>query len=49
MEASYNGDTGPEFDALMDQIADVCASGDESSIQRLYLSEDLSVPDQLVV
>ena len=48
MEASYKGATGSEFDALMGQVAEVCASDDESAIRALYLSEDLRVPDRLI-
>ncbi len=28
MELSYQGDTGPEFDDLIDKVAKACATGD---------------------
>ena len=44
MEASYAGETGPDYDELMDTIAASCASGDEAAIAALYASHDLAVP-----
>jgi len=49
MDASYKGETGTEFDQLIDAIAAVCASNDDRAVQDLYLSEDLAVPDDLIV
>ena len=48
MAESYRGETGPEFDELMDRVARACASDDEALIQRTYAAEDLAVPTQLV-
>jgi hypothetical protein len=39
MEASYAGKTGPDYDLLIDEIA---------TISRLYATEDLAVPDDLI-
>ncbi|THV26419.1 transglutaminase domain-containing protein [Glycomyces paridis] len=47
MTASYEGETGPDYDALMDLIAATCAAHDPESIARLYASEDLAVPKSL--
>jgi hypothetical protein len=44
MAASYAGETGPDYDALMDTIAATCASDDEEAIVALYESHDLAVP-----
>jgi len=44
MRLSYEGETGPELDTLIDEVADACASDDRSLIEHMYLAEDLSVP-----
>jgi hypothetical protein len=41
--ASYAGETGPDYDELMDLIAATCASGDGAAITTLY-GHDLAVP-----
>lgn len=46
--ASYAGDTGPDFDKLMDVVAAACASDDEQAIAALYASQDLAVPPHLL-
>ena len=46
MTASYQGTTGPEYDALMDRIAD--AGDDPAAVAKLYATEDLTVPEELV-
>lgn len=48
MAASYAGETGPDYDELMDAIAAACASGDEAAIAGLYASHDLAVPPELL-
>ena len=48
MTASYQGETGADYDALMDKIAAVCAAGDADDVARLYASEDLAVPRKLI-
>ena len=48
MPASYEGRTGPEYDALMDAIAATCASDDDAALRDLYATEDLAVPSALV-
>ena len=48
MEASYRGDTGPEYDALIDAVATTCASDAPSAIRDTYGSEDLSVPPSMI-
>lgn len=48
MAASYKGDTGPEYDALIDTIAAVCATDDPDAVTNLYASEDLTVPTALL-
>ncbi len=47
MEASYDGETGPEYDALMDRIAETCARDDPAALTGLYAFEDLAVPAAL--
>jgi hypothetical protein len=48
MEASYKGETGPEFDALIDAVAATCAADDPVAIRTLYASEDLTDPPALI-
>ncbi len=48
MDASYKGETGPEYDALIDTAAATCASDDPMALRSLYASEDLSVPQPLI-
>jgi hypothetical protein len=49
MQPSYKGETGADFDALIDTVAATCASNDLSAIRDLYNSEDLTVPPSLIV
>jgi hypothetical protein len=49
MDDSYQGKTGTEYDELMDKVAAACASDDPSTITRTYASEDLTVPDSMIV
>jgi hypothetical protein len=44
MAASYAGETGPDYDELMDTIAETCESDDESAIAALYAVSDLAAP-----
>lgn len=48
MEASYGGETGAEYDELVDLIAAVCAADDPSAIAEIYAREDLAVPPELI-
>ena len=48
MAESYRGETGPDFDQLMDQVSVACASDDESLLQRTYQGADSEVPAELV-
>lgn len=47
MRHSYEGETGEEFDTLIDEVAAACASDDGSVIEHMYRAEDLSVPPGL--
>ena len=47
MAKSYAGETGPDFDELMDIVATTCASNDEHAITALYASHDFTVPPNL--
>ncbi|MFD1518688.1 hypothetical protein [Pseudonocardia yunnanensis] len=38
----------PEYDTLMDRVAGACASDDPATISRVYRSEDLAVPQQMI-
>jgi hypothetical protein len=48
MTASYQGETGPDYDALIDSVAEVCAGDDQAAVEARYGSEDLAVPDELL-
>lgn len=48
MDSSYQGKTGPDYDALIDTISAVCPSDDHGAIADLYAREDLAVPAELL-
>ncbi|ATL68132.1 transglutaminase domain-containing protein [Nocardia terpenica] len=48
MGAAYNGETGPDYDTLLDAITAVCAAGDTMAIAELYARDELRVPAELV-
>jgi hypothetical protein len=48
MEASYDGETGADYDELIDTVAAVCASADHAAIRALYASDGLPVPADLI-
>lgn len=48
MTASYAGETGADYDELIDRIAAVCAADDADAIARLYAVDDLAVPAALL-
>jgi hypothetical protein len=48
MAESYRGETGPDFDRLIDDVATACASDDEPLIERTYQRADLAVPTSLL-
>jgi hypothetical protein len=49
MTDSYDGKTGSDYDELMDVVAAACASNDLATIQETYATEDLAVPDSMIV
>lgn len=48
MRSSYEGTSGPSFDALIDDVAAACASADPDVVRALYESDDLRVPHTLL-
>ena len=48
MRASYDDETGADFDQLIDAVATVCESNDPVTTSELYASEDLAVPGHLI-
>lgn len=48
MARSYEGSTGAEFDALIDEVAAACASDDLTRLEGTYATEDLRVPRALL-
>ncbi|WP_449348366.1 transglutaminase-like domain-containing protein [Streptomyces shaanxiensis] len=47
MTAAYEGKTGPDYDQLIDGVADACAKDDPQTLTRLFGHEDLAVPRHL--
>ncbi|MBV9280504.1 MAG: transglutaminase [Chloroflexi bacterium] len=48
MEAAYRGETGEDYDALLDDLATVCAGDDVGAVAALYARDDLTVPAELI-
>jgi len=48
MDASYKGETGPDFDLLMDPVAEATNSDDATRFVSVYATEDLAVPPTLL-
>jgi hypothetical protein len=48
MDASYQGQTGADYDELLDTIAGVCAADDPSAVADLYARDELRVPPELI-
>ncbi|MER6761397.1 MULTISPECIES: hypothetical protein [Amycolatopsis] len=48
MTDAYAGKTGADYDALLDYLAEVCASDDLAAVNALYAHEDLRVPESLI-
>lgn len=49
MDDSYHGKTGSDYDSLMDRLAAVCASDNATLIRSTYASEDLALPESMIV
>jgi hypothetical protein len=47
MTASYRGETGADYDELIDTVAAVCAADEPDAIAALYAREELRVPADL--
>jgi hypothetical protein len=48
MPAAYRGETGEDYDELLDELAVVCAGDDAAAMARLYAHQDLRVPAELI-
>lgn len=48
MDASYQGQTGPDYDELLDTVAAVCAADDPAAVAGLYASEEFQVPTEII-
>jgi hypothetical protein len=46
MQASYNGETGPDFDLLMDQLAAATDDPEHSDLDSIY--DELAVPESMI-
>ena len=47
MTDAYAGRTGPDYDALLDELAEVCAADDPVAVSALYEHEELRAPDRI--
>ena len=47
-EATYRGETGADYDDVLDTIAAVCAAGEPSAVADLYARDELQVPAELI-
>lgn len=47
MGAAYRAETGPDYDELLDTVAEVCAGDDPASVARLYEHDGLRAPLEL--
>ncbi|MFI7638398.1 transglutaminase-like domain-containing protein [Nonomuraea sp. NPDC049400] len=47
MTASYQGETGPDYDKLIDEVAAACAADSPDAADRLYHNAELRVPDEI--
>jgi hypothetical protein len=48
MTAAYEGTPGPDYDRLIDTLADTCAHDDAQALTVLFRHEDLVVPEHLL-
>jgi hypothetical protein len=48
MDASYQGQTGADYDELIDAIAKVCADDNPLAVADLYDVDELKVPPGLI-
>jgi hypothetical protein len=48
MTDAYNGETGPDYDELLDEVATVCAADDPRAVAALYEHVDLRVPPSMI-
>lgn len=48
MTASYKGETGADYDELIDDVAAACATADAAAVAGLYGADELRVPDTLI-
>ncbi|MYS91662.1 MULTISPECIES: transglutaminase-like domain-containing protein [Streptomyces] len=49
MTAAYEGKTGPDYDQLIDVVADTCAKDNSPALTRLFAHDDLAVPQHVLV
>ena len=48
MTEAYDGKTGSDYDELLDQLADVCARDEPTTVAASYAHENLQVPQALL-
>ncbi|MDG6106569.1 hypothetical protein Daura_26590 [Dactylosporangium aurantiacum] len=48
MDAAYKGETGADYNELLDRVAAVTGSDDPAEVAHLYAEPDLRVPETLL-
>ncbi len=48
MTEAYEGTTGPDYDALLDDVAAICVADATAAIAAVYEHPNLKVPDHLI-
>jgi hypothetical protein len=48
MTAAYRGETGRDYDELLDERAEVCGADDPTAVASLYAHDDLRVPAEII-
>ncbi|MEV6020009.1 transglutaminase-like domain-containing protein [Streptomyces sp. NPDC051997] len=48
MTEAYEGKTGPDYDQLIDRVAEACLEDDPTALAGLFAHEDLTVPRHMV-
>ncbi|KPI15166.1 transglutaminase domain-containing protein [Actinobacteria bacterium OK006] len=48
MTEAYEGKTGPDYDRLIDMVAEACLGEDPTALTGLFANEDLTVPHHMI-
>jgi hypothetical protein len=48
MTEAYEGNTGPDYDQLIDTVSEACGEGDAAALTCLFANEHLTVPQHMI-